>query len=136
MAAPKYYYNARTLRYERARPSIKNILFTITGVLLTGSLIFVGLLFLQNRIITTPTEKELRAENKALKEHLDVLSARISSSKIKLATLAQKEEDLTKKFFDVRTPDQVQHASTDLLLQDEEHFDQEVKNLDLHFAMI
>ena len=136
MAAPKYYYNEKTLRYERARLSIKNTLFTLAGVLLTGSLFFAGLLFLQNRVVTTPAEKELRTENKALKEHFGILSSRLSSSKVKLASLEQKEGDLTRKFFDVKPETQYQRPSTDLLLQDEDGFDLQFENLNNQFAGI
>lgn len=136
MATPKYYYNEKTLRYERARLSIKSILFTITCVLLTGSLFFVGLMFLQNRLVTTTTERELRAENKALKNHYNILSARIASSKVKLASLVKKEEDLNKKFFDVRTTGDYQRPSTELLVQDRDGFDQSVEDLNDQFENI
>lgn len=136
MAAPKYYYNAKTLRYERARLSIKSTLFTIAGVLLTGGLFFAGLLLLQNRIVTTPKEKELRTENRALKEHYRILSSRIANSKAKLASLQQKEKDLTRKFFDVKPEDGYQRPSTDLLLRDQEGFDLEIENLNRQFAGI
>jgi murein DD-endopeptidase MepM/ murein hydrolase activator NlpD len=136
MAAPKYYYNEKTLRYERARLSIKNTFFTITGVLLTGSLFFGGLLFLQNRVVTTPKEKELRSENKALKEHYNLLSSRLANTRVKLASLEQKEEDLTKKFFDVKAEDEYLKPSTDILLQDKEGFNSQLAKLNDQFRRI
>ena len=136
MAAPRYYYNEKTLRYERARTSINSILFTVTGVLLTGGLFFAGLLFLQNRIITTATEKALRDENKALKQHHNILSARIASSKAKLASLVTKEEDMTRKFFDAATTSETQQASTSLLVQDKQGFDAELEILNKQYQKL
>jgi murein DD-endopeptidase MepM/ murein hydrolase activator NlpD len=136
MAAPRYYYNEKTLRYERARTSIYSILFTLTGIVVTGGLFLAGLLFLQNRIVTTATEKALRDENKALKQHHDILSTRIAASKVKLASLVNKEEDLTRKFFDVATTAEPQQASTSLLLQDRQGFDSELEKLNKQYQKL
>jgi murein DD-endopeptidase MepM/ murein hydrolase activator NlpD len=136
MAAPRYYYNEKTLRYERARTSINSILFTVSGVLLTGCLFLAGLLFLQNRIVTTPTEKALRDENKALKQHHDILSTRIAASKVKLASLVTREEDLTRKFFDVASTAEPQQAPTSLLLQDKQGFDSELESLNKQYQRL
>src|SRR5690348_16565927 len=102
MVAPKYYYNPKTLRYERAGLSIRSILFTTIGILFTGALFFAGLFMLQARLITTSTERKLQAENKALKEHHSIISSRIAAGKVKLAALREREDDLTRKFFDIR----------------------------------
>ena len=136
MAAPRYYYNEKTLRYERARTSINSILFTVSGVLLMGCLFLAGLLFLQNRIVTTPTEKALRDENKALKQHHNILSAKIDASKVKLASLVTREEDLTRKFFDVTTTAEPPQASTSLLLQDRQGFDSELESLNKQYQKL
>jgi murein DD-endopeptidase MepM/ murein hydrolase activator NlpD len=136
MAAPKYYYNEKTLRYERARLHIGGLLLTITGVLLTGSLFFLGLASLQNRVVATTTEKALRSENEALKEHYGVLSQRIKGSKIKLALLEKRQDNLTKKFFDVRKPLEYERTSTAVLLNDKESFDKEVENQNARFTRL
>jgi murein DD-endopeptidase MepM/ murein hydrolase activator NlpD len=133
MAASKYYYNPKTLRYERAGLSIRNILSTAAGILFSGAVFFCGLFFLQNKLITTPTERKLKAENKALKEHYSILSSRVTSGKVKLAALKQKEQDLTKKFFDVREAASDFHPTPDILTRDEDGFEEEVKRLNAQY---
>jgi murein DD-endopeptidase MepM/ murein hydrolase activator NlpD len=100
MARTKYYYNAKTLRYERARSSISGVLSNTIGLLCFGALFFVGLFYLQNKLIDTPAERELRTENAALRNHYKVLSAKLEGSKHNLSGLLVQEEDLHKTFFD------------------------------------
>jgi murein DD-endopeptidase MepM/ murein hydrolase activator NlpD len=133
MAAPKYYYNPKTLRYERAGISIRNIVSTTTGIIFTGSVFFCGLFFLQNKLITTANERKLKVENQALKEHYSILSSRIASGKVKLATLKQKEEDLSKKFFDVREAANDFHPTPDILTKDKIGFEAELTRLDVQY---
>ncbi|MEJ0032028.1 MAG: hypothetical protein WDO15_17365 [Bacteroidota bacterium] len=45
------------------------------GLAAFGAVFFVGLFYLQNKLIDTPAEKQLRTENRALKAHYKVLSA-------------------------------------------------------------
>lgn len=129
MAGPKYYYNPKTLRYEPAGLSIRKVLFTTFGVLFTGGLFFLGLFFLQNKLITTATERRLKAENKALKEHHSILSSRLAGSKIKLTALQQKQTDLMKKFFDIDGNAEAQRPMPDMLAQDEQAFEHELAHL-------
>jgi murein DD-endopeptidase MepM/ murein hydrolase activator NlpD len=133
MIGPKYYYNPKTLRYERAGLPVRGMAVTFIGALLTGALFFFGLFFLQNKIITTAAEKQLKAENKALKEHHSILSSRIASSKVKLTTLQQKEEDLTRKFFDVRAMESPVHPTPDILTFDETSFEAEISRLNSQY---
>lgn len=100
MARAKYYYNAKTLRYERARPSFSGILSTALGLLSFGAVFFIGLFYLQNKLIDTPAERQLRIENAALKSHYNLLSAKLETSKSSLKDLVGKENDLHTTFFD------------------------------------
>ena len=133
MAGAKYYYNPRTLRYERAGLSIRRVVFTTIGVLFTGGLFFLGLFFLQNKLITTAAERQLKDENKALKEHHSILSSRLAGSKVKLTALQQKQTDLMKKFFDVEVNGEARHPTPDLLTQDEVAFESELTRLNQRY---
>src|SRR4051812_36884262 len=110
MAQSKYYYNAKTLRYERAHLSIYEILSTAVGLMAFGAVFFIGLFYLQNKLIDTPAEKQLRTENKALKSHYKILSAKLESSRSNLSDLVKKEANLYSTFFD---------ASPDISVTDE-----------------
>jgi murein DD-endopeptidase MepM/ murein hydrolase activator NlpD len=130
MARAKYYYNAKTLRYERARPSISGILSTMIGLLAFGAVFFIGLFYLQNKLIDTPAERELRAENAALKNHYNILSAKLQSSKNNLSGLLKQEEDLHKTFFD-SSPEKTETVSlvNNILIGDEVLFNKTVDEL-------
>jgi murein DD-endopeptidase MepM/ murein hydrolase activator NlpD len=130
MARTKYYYNAKTLRYERVRASLSGILSTTIGLLAFGAIFFIGLFYLQNKLIDTPAEKQLRAENTALKNHYKILSAKLETSKTNLNTLLRKEGDLYSTFFDA-TPEAEATSSRDnnILVADEDAFQQTIKDL-------
>lgn len=130
MARAKYYYNAKTLRYERARPSLSGILSTAIGLLAFGAVFFIGLFYLQNKLIDTPAERELRAENAALRKHYQVLSAKMERSKSNLAALLTQEDDLYKTFFDSSPGKPAATArGTGILVGDEIQFNATVAEL-------
>jgi murein DD-endopeptidase MepM/ murein hydrolase activator NlpD len=130
MARTKYYYNAKTLRYERARPSLSGILSTAIGLLAFGAVFFIGLFYLQNKLIDTPAEKQLRTENAALRNHYKVLSAKLQTSKSNLAALLKKEDNLYSTFFD-SSPEAATTSTREnnILVGGEEQFRQTIKEL-------
>lgn len=130
MARTKYYYNAKTLRYERARPSVSGILSTAVGLLAFGAVFFIGLFYLQNKLIDTPAERQLRMENAALKNHYKVLSAKLETSKASLNSLLKQEDNLYSTFFDT-SPESAAPSSisNNILVGGEEEFSATVKNL-------
>lgn len=99
LMASKYTYNTETLRYERMRLSFFNVLLYFLGLLCFGALFFIGLVFLQNHIIETPIEKQLRAENKALKKYKIELASNLKSSKHTLSELRAKDKALHEQIF-------------------------------------
>lgn len=99
LMASKYTYNTETLRYERMRLSFLNVLLYVLGLFCFGTLFFVGLVFLQNRIIETPTEKKLRAENKALRKYKIELASQLQSSRQTLTELRAKDKALYERIF-------------------------------------
>jgi murein DD-endopeptidase MepM/ murein hydrolase activator NlpD len=130
MARTKYYYNAKSLRYERARHSVSGILSTTVGLLAFGAVFFIGLFYLQNKLIDTPAEKQLRTENTALKNHYKVLSAKLESSKSNLNELLKKEDNLYSTFFDASPEAPTSTArENNILVADEDAFQQTITEL-------
>jgi murein DD-endopeptidase MepM/ murein hydrolase activator NlpD len=131
MAQTKYYYNVKTLRYERARLSISGYLSTGVGLLAFGAVFFIGLFYLQNKLIDTPAEKQLRMENAALKNHYKILTAKVVKSKIGLSELVKKEDNLYATFFDASP--EIAHADArenNILVSDRDQFTETVKELE------
>ncbi len=110
MLNKKYYYNPKTLRFERKKISFTNVMGNSFGYLSFGMLFFVGLLVLQNYIVVTPLESKLRLENKSLTEHKAILNSRIKKANAQLDELKSKDGELYKKIFEIPKSD-VQTAS-------------------------
>jgi murein DD-endopeptidase MepM/ murein hydrolase activator NlpD len=104
MSRIRFKYNPKTLKYERVGLSILNILITVIGYLAMGTLFFVGLVFLQNYITESPKEKELRAENKALKQHKVILAGQLASYNQQLEELKDQDLALYNKLFETGAP--------------------------------
>lgn len=134
MARTKYYYNAKSLRYEQARLSLSRILSTVIGLLAFGAVFFIGLFYLQNKLIDTPAERALRMENAALKNHYKVVSAKVESSKSNLASLLKQEDNLYSTFFDA-SPEIAQPSTREknILVADPEQFMKTIKDLEASF---
>lgn len=100
MPKKKYYYNAKTLRFELRKISVLKVLSSGFGYLSFGILFFAALLLLQNYIVETPVEKQLKTENKELKRHKAIITSRIQEANTELAVLKSKDDDLYKKIFE------------------------------------
>lgn len=134
MRRTKYYYDAKTLRYERARLSLSRILSTVVGLLAFGAVFFIGLFYLQNKLIDTPAERQLRMENAALRNHYKVVSAKLESSKGSLSQLLKEEDNLYKTFFDASP--EIAGPSTkekNILVADNEQFTKTIRDLEASF---
>lgn len=137
MARTKFYYNPKTLRYERARFSVVRIAMAIVGYMVFGFVFFAALLFLQNLIIETPHEKQLRAENRALKEHKVILSSLLSESNQQLSELKQQDLSLYQRLFETQAPyatNQVLPEREEILVSNANEFDESVTQLGNRFS--
>lgn len=101
----KYYYNTKTLRFERKKISVTKVLGYAFGYFSFGALFFVALLVLQNYVVETPAEAKLRLENQSLESHKNVLNNRLQSANAQLAMLKTKDIELYKKIFEVPKSD-------------------------------
>jgi len=103
----KYYYNPKTLRYERTPLSVFNVLFSFLGYLAAGFLFFVGLVIFQNYVVQTPLEKSLRAENAALAHHKVILVDRLEEANNQLSELKAKDVQLYENLFETKRQPEV-----------------------------
>ena len=98
----KYYYNPKTLRYERTTLSVFNLFLNFLAYLTCGVLFFVGLVILQNYIVQTPLEKSLRAENAALAYHKVILDKKLVAANNQLDSLKAKDNQLYESLFETK----------------------------------
>ncbi|MBP9925335.1 MAG: M23 family metallopeptidase [Cyclobacteriaceae bacterium] len=137
MSTSKFNYNPKTLRYERVKISVFNVLITAIGYLTFGVIFFIGLVLLQNLIIETPSEKKLRAENKALDRHKILLTAQLTESNRQLSELKTKDVALYQKLFETNISEEttpVYPEREELLLAGSGDFDESVDQLSQRFS--
>lgn len=94
-----YRYNKQTCQYERVKVNAKNVVWYCFGVLVTMACMLVGILLLHDFFVNTDTEKILRKENRALKQHHAILSASLIDLHPTLTSLQNKDRQLHNKFF-------------------------------------
>lgn len=139
MLKTKFRYNPESLRYERVKISVFNVVISLLSYLSFGVLFFVGLLLLQNYIIETPNEKQLRAENKSLKQHKAVLAGQLSESNDLLNELKKQDQELYEKIFEAKQPTEEEHAITnreDILLAETNDFNSIINDLSNRFNQL
>lgn len=137
MSRIRFKYNPATLRFERVRISILNVLISLVGYLAMGFVFFAGLILLQNYFIESPKEKELRAENKALKEHKVILASQLVSYNAQLDSLKQEDLSLYTQLFESGTPvnsEDTQSEKVDILIAGFSDFDQWLEEISTQSA--
>lgn len=94
-----YRYNTETCQFERVRLTARGVLWYGSGIAVTASCLLVGILLLHDAIVNTDTERRLRKENRALREHHAILSAELEDLQPVLTSLENKDRVLHKRFF-------------------------------------
>lgn len=138
MPIPRFYYNTKTLRYERVKVSFLKVLFTMIGYLAFGAIFCFGLLLLQNYFIETPLEAKLRTENEALSNHKILLTSQLWQANQQLAELKKQDRAIYEKLFDTKLPaEKVNTANReDLLLAGNSDFHVAIDELNERFSSV
>jgi murein DD-endopeptidase MepM/ murein hydrolase activator NlpD len=100
MPPVKYYYNPKTLRYERKTISAVRTALSSFAYISFGVLFFIILILIQNYIIQTPVERSLRTENRALSKHKKILAGQIKSNNLLLSELKTQDNALYNRIFE------------------------------------
>jgi len=130
MAKIQYVYNPDTLRYERSRITVSNVIFYTVSLSITAFLFFGVLVYLQNRLIDTPIEKALRDENRALRQHKSVIKDKIATANVLIASIEENESSLHQKLFDASIQNSAtQGRNPEMLLADVAQFNNHMSGL-------
>jgi murein DD-endopeptidase MepM/ murein hydrolase activator NlpD len=124
----KYVYNTKTLRFERSRLSIPNTVFYILSLFVFGALFFTAFILIQNYLINNSTEKALRHENKALKNHQTILVSKLETAKSLLTQIKISESALHQKLFDAPL-EASEDRNSELLLASADHFSETIHSV-------
>jgi murein DD-endopeptidase MepM/ murein hydrolase activator NlpD len=131
MANIKYFYNARTLRFERTSFRWGTWIGRTLSFITVSILFFYGLFVLQNQFLETEKEKALRAENEALKRHQGIVENNIHETQVQLASLSAKDAAIYKRIFLIEKPVTVSNlvVSKDLLTTELTGFENQIQGL-------
>ena len=88
-----YKYNPETDNFERFFPSFKYRLSTVGRIFLLAVVLAAVFILIFNYLVATPTEKNLRDENKRLKTEYGVLSMRVENMLNVLDRIAERDDN-------------------------------------------
>lgn len=100
MARIKYYYNTDTCQYERAKITSSDILLNLMGFLSVAVVFAVAFLLIYNTYFETPTEAQLKKENKELKVHYSTLEDEMDDVSKVLTALKERDDNIYRKIYE------------------------------------
>jgi murein DD-endopeptidase MepM/ murein hydrolase activator NlpD len=112
MSDIKYHYNPKTFRYERARITIKDVLWYVSGLLVTATILSGVAIAIHDYWIETENERALVIENSLLNKHKPVLEEELSKVETKLASLKEVDKDLYVRIFNSEAPEHAPLATS------------------------
>jgi murein DD-endopeptidase MepM/ murein hydrolase activator NlpD len=107
-----YRYNEETCQYERVKVKTFDVVFYLSGLLVTSIIILAGILVSHDYLIDSEKEIALRSENRALKKNQVVLASQLFDIENTLATLDEEDKELHQKFFTTPLEEVVPRTST------------------------
>ena len=129
-----YRYNEETCQYERIKVKTPDVVFYVSGVLVSAVLILIAMLILHDFFIDSEKEIALRKENTALKKNQSLLTTQLEEIDESLEKLSEKDQALHVKFFGTAL-EKSSHVNTGLasrkmLLADASSFRTAIEELD------
>lgn len=88
-----YRYNEQTRSYERVYPSRRSRWLATVGHVLLSLLLGTGVFMIFDGVIDLPKERMLRAENRRLKEDMELLNARMDRAQAVMSDLADRDNN-------------------------------------------
>jgi murein DD-endopeptidase MepM/ murein hydrolase activator NlpD len=100
MSRIKYYYDAKTCKYERYKRSKWDILLNGLGFLSLASILAIVFIIGFNLYFDNPKELMLKRENKEMKLYLELLEEEVGKMNEMLADLQQRDDNLYRIIFE------------------------------------
>lgn len=100
MSKIKYRFNTKSLTYERAKLTPKEIALRILSYLATGLVFSTVVIVLAYRFLDSPKEKQLLRENENLKIQYEILNKRVELLAAVLEDLQQRDDNIYRVIFE------------------------------------
>jgi len=96
-----YRYNEETCQYERVGIKAPDVVFYISGIVVTSVLMLIAMLMLHDYFFDSPKEIALRMENAALRNNYSLLTSHLEEIEVNLDQLSDEDRKLQEKLFGV-----------------------------------
>jgi murein DD-endopeptidase MepM/ murein hydrolase activator NlpD len=100
MSKIKYRFNTKSLTYERAKLTPREIALRVLSYLATGLVFATVVIVLAYRFLDSPKEKQLLRENENLKIQYDILNKRVELLADVLEDLQQRDDNIYRVIFE------------------------------------
>ncbi|MFN4233903.1 MAG: M23 family metallopeptidase [Bacteroidia bacterium] len=100
MSKVKYRFNTKSLTYERAKLTPKEIALRVLSYLATGLVFSTVVIVLAYRFLDSPKEKQLLRENENLKIQYEILNKRVELLAAVLEDLQQRDDNIYRVIFE------------------------------------
>lgn len=100
MKKPFYFFNTKTLAFEKVEVSAKDIIKRIVWILLTALAFSVVFVWLSFYVVDSPSEKMLQKENNELKEKIQQMNNKLNMMEIVLLDIQERDDNVYRTIFE------------------------------------
>jgi len=113
MARIKYYYNTDTCQYERAKVTTSDVFLNLMGFLSVAFVFAIAILLVYNTYFESPSEVQLKKENKELKNHYQTLQTELDEVTSVINALEERDNNIYRKIYEAEPlPAEVRQAGS------------------------
>lgn len=100
MAKTKYYYNSRTLKYEKVKTSSKKVALRVLGFVTSSFAFALFLLYIGFTFIDSPQEKQLKREINQMALQYDIVQDRMRQVEAALDNMQERDDNIYRVIFE------------------------------------
>lgn len=105
MAKTKYYYNSRTLKYEKVKTSSKKVALRVLGFLTSSFAFAIFMLYIGFTFIDSPQEKSLKREVNQMALQYDIMQERMGQMEAALDNMQERDDNIYRVIFEAEPID-------------------------------
>lgn len=100
MSKVKYRFNTKSLTYEKAKVTSKEVVLRVLSYLATGSVFAVITIFLANKFLPSPIQKKQNRELEVVKLQYDLLNKKMKQVQTVLNDLQDRDDNIYRVIFE------------------------------------
>lgn len=100
MSKIKYRFNTKSLTYEKTKVTAKEIIWRVLSYLATGTVFAVITIFLANKFLPSPLQKQQNRELEVMKLQYDLLNKKMKQVSTVLADLQDRDDNIYRVIFE------------------------------------